>query len=710
MPFAHAAPRHRTAARSVRCLRVLNILIRMGLVLPITLEAIRAVAGLIALLLGIPHLLDFFGSPFQRAMLFQMLVAISALGYAVRLVLQRHAAPRWTTGHSLLVMSGIMLVLTAVISIDPSMSFFGGWNRVDSLVFMLHAGLYVFLVSWTFHETEHDRVLQIAIGSGLVTIVLSTVTVFLHPGLQGVVGLRHIAQYDALGNANFTAHLNVLLMALTWRFHAARPHWWTWAAFALFAAWIFLTSSLTAIVLALGLLLVTCWRSSPRLAMASILAIAIFTAGYAGTHQRQTKILLREAGYSVSFRIPVWRIALATTIREHPIVGYGWGNAPAMWSDAERHPLTDRDDAFARSFFDRTHNILVEQLVAGGLLNLLAFLVLITWFIGFTVARALRTRHPRDTALAIAIGFHALILLISFDSTASLIMIGLIAGFILHDAPPRRRFSLATSRTGALSFLLVASSSGLWFTTIPGLRIGVAQADAAWSRSAQHISVSDIWSHDTLDAINRARSTAAPYRRTDLALLPHLDSLIREDSIGSDEHVRAWDQLVAIVDEQIELHPSQPRVAHEHAGRILGLGGTLEDAKYYLERALLGSPRNVIIQFDLSQIAIKQGDHPRARQLLSQLEQRGALPGKTEIPLAVIEFLDGNLQEGNSALQRGRTKRNPTDDEWNLLAAAYRSQRAPLDTLTWLTMLNLEQQNDPGLLALIQSMQHALNQ
>jgi tetratricopeptide (TPR) repeat protein len=152
-------------------------------------------------------------------------------------------------------------------------------------------------------------------------------------------------------------------------------------------------------------------RGVRKAAIVALLGITVIVGGFFALRDssfvRGSEVLGRLASISIeggSTRFTVWKMALAGA-KERPLLGWGQENFNYVFNTYYEPSLYGQEP-----WFDRVHNVLLDWLVAGGVLGLLAYLALF-----FTSLWSLW--GPRS----------------SFPVTERALFTGMLAGYLFHN-------------------------------------------------------------------------------------------------------------------------------------------------------------------------------------------------------------------------------------------------------------------------------------
>jgi O-antigen ligase len=268
-------------------------------------------------------------------------------------------------------------------------SLWSNYERMEGFVLIAHLALYYVVASGMFHTKEWwNRFWN-------TSIIASTL--ISGYGILQLAGLATINQggvrLDAtFGNASYLAIYIVFHMFLSASFFLnAKEKMWQWIYGGLFVVQgiiLYFTATRGAILGFIGGALITvgiiAWkeRAYPKvrkialgLGLSVVLLIAIFIGVKNTSFVQKSPVLSRFATLSLSEiktqgRYFVWPMAIEG-FKERPLLGWGQENFNYVFNK-NYNPLMYAQE----QWFDRTHNVVLDWLIAGGILGFLSYLSL----------------------------------------------------------------------------------------------------------------------------------------------------------------------------------------------------------------------------------------------------------------------------------------------------------------------------------------------
>ena len=345
-----------------------------------------AMRFLIVFILFTPVIVKFgYMFPFivPRAFYFQIIASILLIINIAALAFFPNLRPSWTKINKALALYFAVAILTTITSIEPSKSFIGTVERMFGLYSFLHLGI-VFLAAITCLRDKKEWIYFLAV---MLTISLLPSTNF----ILMILGILPNYTSSIMGNQTFLAAYGILnfflaiyLLTQTRKFRfllgiiilvqfstiiltGVRGGFIGLVASALFAiayyAWKHPKWRINFI--GVGLILLATYGliyvNRENSVMRSISAI-----------QKITNFSLNDA--TIKARFSMWKMAIKGAM-DKPILGWGRENYSVVFN---KHFDSSFNDAkVGEAWEDRAHNIIFDELVVGGLIGLISYLLVL---------------------------------------------------------------------------------------------------------------------------------------------------------------------------------------------------------------------------------------------------------------------------------------------------------------------------------------------
>jgi len=346
------------------------------------------------ILFAVPFLalifIEGFYFPFilTKTLYFRLLMQAGLSIYLLLLALNfKKYRPRFNAGFILVGIFFFVNLIAAIFGYNFYKSFWSDFERMEGLVSLIYLAIYLFLLP-AFFKTREDWLMCVRL------ILISSILVSLYGLAQKfsllpvfAAGIGRVA--STVGNAAFLAGYLLIAFGLGifYYFNEARRNYqyFALAASALNLIVLFLTSTRGAILgLAVGVPVFLVLNSiflPGRARRHSLIILAVLVLIFASLFIFRGKLVgskiefvnrlatISLAEGSINNRLVVWRMALRD-FKFHPVLGIGPENFEVIYNKYYTPDISE-------NWFDRTHNVYLDQLMAGGVLGLLAYLAIL---------------------------------------------------------------------------------------------------------------------------------------------------------------------------------------------------------------------------------------------------------------------------------------------------------------------------------------------
>lgn len=327
-----------------------------------------------------------------KAFAFRILVGIAFIAWLILAIRRPEFRPKKNCILLSLILFLIVIGIANILGQNPYQSFWSIFERMEGYVTMLHLFAF-FLVATSLIKTKKTW-FNILAASTFISIIMIWL------GFAQLANPETISQGNRLdatfGNPIYLAIYNLfhIFFALILIFN--RDYFqknWQKIIFGVigFLHLIILYFTITRgavlglmvgifVVVLLNIILIKkaspkIWKTSLFALIAGIILLALFFSFKESNFVQSSPLLSRFAEINLQSgtsgaRILNWQIAWEG-FQKKPILGYGMGNYSVVY-DKYYNPALHGNEAW----FDHTHNIVFDWLIAGGLLGLLAYLLL----------------------------------------------------------------------------------------------------------------------------------------------------------------------------------------------------------------------------------------------------------------------------------------------------------------------------------------------
>ncbi len=532
-------------------------------------------------------------------------------------------------------------IIATLFSQNPSRSFWSNFERMEGLVSYLHTYLFfIILVSVMKGKEVWHWLLN-------TTVVVSVITSLY--GFSQVMGWAEIHQgstrLDAsLGNAAYLAtYLLFHIFILSYLFFATSPKnkllRLTYGIITLFELIIlYFTATRGAILGLLGglflLLLLTAWKRTGRLRKFSLITlgslivfVVLFWSFRTTPLIAKNQVLGRFAEISISDiskqpRFMIWTMSVQG-FKEHPVFGWGPENYSLVFQKYYNPAMYGQEP-----WFDRSHNVILDNLINFGLLGLLAYLSIF-----FTAIYYLWRKNERDddqgwigriilTCLLAAYFFQNIFV---FDNLTSVILFYLVLGYIhtvygrtekINNSkePLGSKNKLSSELSDAYLPIVVIvavaiSASSLYYFSLRSISVSktLIRAISQGTPETRLADFKKIFSYDLVTGQSEAREQ----------LINATQGIIRNQSISNEIKQEYFLLTKDEMEKQFAIYPNDAR-SHLFYGSFLGDVGQKDEAIKELSLANQLSPKKQIIMFELGSLLLNAGQVERAVSLFKE--------------------------------------------------------------------------------------------
>lgn len=441
-----------------------------------------------------------------------------------------------------------------------------------------------------------------------------------------------------------------------------------------------------------------------KVAAGALLVIILLVGGFFSLKEaafvQDSPVLSRFANISLedrttASRFTIWSMALEGA-KERPILGWGQENFNLVFNKYYRAELYDNEP-----WFDRVHNIVLDWLIAGGILGLIAYLLIPIVFLYHLWRHTSRVHfsvveQSLWTGLGAAYFFHNLFV---FDNITSYILFFSILAYVhaMVGKPASegsvwgKPCSAGTTRV-VVPLVIIAVVFSVYFFNWKGIATSrtLIQALSNPDVAARITSFERALAYDAhgrQEVAEQATQFAIQVRQQggDLATQQQVfalaESALRREVTRAPDDARLrvffgslydqyglFDQAREQVDRAVELSPHKQNILHQAAVNRANTGQFQEAAELFQQAFELDT------DFEQARIlyavgSLYTGEIDRADQLLAGVSNPNALFNNT---LLINAYAELELYEPLAAIWSARVERSPEDSQARLsLAATY---------------------------------------
>ena len=554
---------------------------------------------------------------------FRIIVGIIAGMYTLLTLIDVEYRPKFSLiTKAVLAFTGVIFI-SALFGENAFKSIWSNYERMEGFVLIAHLAVYYVMISSMFHTKEWwDKFWNISLLASL------GMTVY---GFFQIAGLATINQGGVrvdgtFGNASYLAIYIVFHMFLAARFFLqAKTKAWQAAYGALFVAQgvvLYFTATRGAILGLIGGALITAliiaWkdRANPRvrkialgLGASVVLLGAVFVGIRNTSFVQNSPVLSRFATLSLSEiktqgRYFVWPMAVEG-FKERPILGWGQENFNYVFNQ-EYNPLMYAQE----QWFDRTHNVVLDWLIAGGIVGLLAYLSLFGAALYFMWKKSDMPLEEKAilSGFLFAYFFHNFFV---FDNLVSYIiffsLLAYIHGRTVHVGIWERLTSKTVSKDAftyvALPVVTIACLAVVYFVNIPAIQTS--------KYIIQAISPQTEGPTKNLEFFKKAFAYNSLGSSEALEQLVPATSQVMQSQVPSELKQEFYTFTVEQIEEKIKQTPKDARYLL-FAGSFYNRSGEYDKAIVHLENAVKYSPKKPTMYFELGSSYLGKADYQKA--------------------------------------------------------------------------------------------------
>jgi O-antigen ligase/Flp pilus assembly protein TadD len=416
----------------------------------------KTLRGLVVALLFATVLIPFIESPSTlfpfitgKGFAFRLTVEAALAFWAILAIRRPEYRPRWTS--PVLAAGAIFLaIVTAAdfFAADPALAIWSKFERMDGLVLMLHLGAYALVLSSTLKTAADWRRFF-----GAHVLAAAAMAVFAATQILGYQTINQggVRVDGTFGNAVYLAGYMLFSIGFAAFLALREPdrtvrglYLGAAAAFAVVLAYTGTRGSVLGLVAGVAVAaaaFLTFGRGNPYRKVgawvigALALSIAVFAVGREFEALREHEIFGRYFGITLGDKTLLSRFVNAEIawqgFLERPALGWGQGNYGIVFDSHYDQRLHDQEQ-----YFDRTHSILTDWLVAGGALGFLAYFGLFALVV-YGVWRAEHLRGDERSVLVALLAGYLVHNLFVFDNLVSYMGYAAMASLAIALGPGR---------------------------------------------------------------------------------------------------------------------------------------------------------------------------------------------------------------------------------------------------------------------------------
>ena len=518
----------------------------------------------------------------------------------------------WIT-KSVLFFTFIVLV-TDIFGVNPYKSLWSNYERMEGFVLIAHLALFYIVSTSMFNSfSKWVNYLNVNIGA---SALMSIYGLFQLAG-KATINQGGVRVDGTFGNATYLAIYLVfnIFLCLYFLVDSSKAKWqrWVYASIGLLDLIILYYTATRGAILGLigGLVLVgivTVFKEKENLVLRkisySILAIIlVVVGGFISVRNtdfvQKSSVLSRFSSLSLSEiktqgRYFVWPMAIEG-FKEHPILGWGQENFNFVFNKNYDARMYSQEQ-----WFDRTHDIFLDWLIAGGLLGLLSYLsmyVALLYYIWRRNSALNLSEKAILTGLISAYIFHNIFV---FDNLISYVMFFSLLGFI-HSVSVERNndsnFYKTTFSPDVVNYIvspvvIIATLSVIYYVNVPAFFANRTLIKAMSPQSAGVVENLNLFKK--VFEYNSFGSTEAIEQLVQITA----EKIYNVAAIPDNIKQQFYDLAKEKIEQKVAETPNDARYL-VFIGSFYNRFSKYDDAIKYLERAVVESPNKPNIYAEL---------------------------------------------------------------------------------------------------------------
>lgn len=627
------------------------------------------IGGVFALLVTPLIVTDSLFFPFitGKNFFFRIVVEIILASWILLVLLNGAYRPKWSHLLSATTIFVGVIALADIFGVYPMRSIWSNFERMDGLMTLLHLFAYLTVAVSVLRTEKLWK--RFWVSSVLVSVVVGIHAFFQYLGFSEVA--REGARVDAtLGNAIYLGgYMLVHFFATLWllwdlkKRHRSGSTIWLLAfyvlALILQVSSIFLSQTRGSILGLLGglglfaLISALFARAHPRVRKVSALVVVLLLFLVGGFFiardtklVQETKVLNRLANISLTegtggSRIILWQIAVEG-FKDKPILGWGQEGYIDVFNKHYRPELHGDEP-----WFDRAHNIVLNWMVVGGALGVLAYLSIWVFLLIAIWSGRSRFDFVEKALLTGLLGAYFFHNLFVFDNIVTYLLFFSMIGFVHFSSTKfseeRRDGAIGKNLLSGVSTLLIlVLTFSIYFLNLRPLFAARDMVDGL------RLSGSD--PESALLDFKQARARGFLGRFEGAVQMSLRAGVVAgADGVSSDLKEDYFNEARDALLEEIEANPRAVR-ARFFLGLLLRDVGQNEEAIKYLEEARKLSPKKQRLLVVLGNTYLEAGEGKKATEIFNEAYNLDTSFNELRQGAIIVSLRNGEIERAREAL------------------------------------------------------------
>jgi len=607
----------------------------------------------------------FFPFIVGKGFAFRILVEIISGLFLVLAVTAPEYRPKISWITKTVVSFALVLLIADLMSANVYKSLWSNYERMEGFVLILHLALY-YIVASSLFRTERDwrQFLNVSIMASVIMSFYGALQ------LLGKIAINQggVRVDGTFGNASYFAvylvlHIFLCLYMLS-DFSKTKWQKWAYGLVALFETYILYFTATRGAILGLigGLLLsaaLIAWKERENLKLRKVAygvlgATLIFIAGFwavSGTSfVKNSPVLSRFS--SLSFeefqtqgRYFIWPMAVKGVL-ERPIFGWGQESFNYVFNKYYDPQLYGQEE-----WFDRTHNVVLDWLIAAGFVGFLSYVAMYIALL-YYVWRKKSTLNILAksifTGMFFASIFHNIFV---FDNLISYILFFSFMAYI-HAITVEKDKPSGVFYTGIISkdiyhyvllpVVITLTFGGLYLINVPAILANYKLISAIQPQKEgleKNLELfKQVFGHNSFGSTEAVEQ-----------LISITSQIVSSPQVPNEIKQKFYDLAEQKIVEKVASTPRDARYL-VFAGNFFNRFGNYDEAIKYLTRALVESPKKQSIYFELGTSYLGKGDRQKTFDLFKQAYDLNRDSMESKIIYAVGAIYTKNIKVLNEIM------------------------------------------------------------
>lgn len=399
--------------------------------------------------------------------------------------------------------------------------------------------------------------------------------------------------------------------------------------------------------------------------------------------QRIASISLKEA----TTRFDIWSMAF-NGVKERPLLGWGQSNYNYVFNKYYEPELHGQE-----AWFDRVHNIVMDWLIAGGVIGTVAYFSILGSAVYYLFVRPLFRREDnafsvveRGVLLGILVGYTVHNVFV-FDNIVSYIFYGTILAYI-HSrvagvVPKIESWKIDTRiiEQVAIPVVGVLLFVGVYYVNVPGIQAAGDIIDAFRAKTPEGV----------IGSFERALARDS-FGKQEIReqMTQKVQSLLQDKTIADEVKEKGKARVEEELLKQIEENPGDARV-EVFISSFYRMTGNTDKAIEHLDVARTLSPRKQLIIFEQGFAHLQKQDNEKATALFKEAYDLGPQFMEPRVLYAMSAMYSGDVTTVNELINTDEAKKAFALNQY-AAQATYAAKEYPL--LIEMFKIRVEQKPD----------------